>query len=252
MKIEKIKKTGNKYKLILEDKSQITTYDDVIIKNNLLFNPDVDSEVLNKINIDTEYFDIYYKTINYITRKLRSEKEVNDFIDKYEVDNKNKQEIIKKLKEIGLLNDINFVKAYISDKIYLSTSGPNKIKADLLQHDISETVINIELDKIDDTIIIDKLTKLITKKIKTNTKYAGYYLKQKIVGELTNLGYETNKIIEIYDSLKIETDDLIIKEYNKLYKKLSVKYTDKELKLKIKQKLYKLGFTIDEINKVLD
>ena len=41
-------------------------------------------------------------------------------------------------------------------------------------------------------------------------------------------------------------------EYNKLYKKLSVKYKDKELERRIKTKLYNRGFSIDEISKVME
>ena len=76
MKVEKIKKTGNKYKIVFSDNSVLKTYDDVIINNGLLYNHEIDSDTLNKLNIDTNYYDIYYKTINYITRKLRSEKEI--------------------------------------------------------------------------------------------------------------------------------------------------------------------------------
>jgi len=251
MKIEAIKKTGKKYKLNLEDNSNILTYDDVIINNGLLFNLDIDNEKLNKINIETEYFDIYYKTINYITRKLRSEKEINIFMDKYTINDKTKKEIIKKLKELGLINDENFVKAYISDKIHLSTSGPIKIKKELLEHDIEETLIDEHLDKISVEIVEEKITKLINKKIKNNTKYSGFHLKQKIIAELSNLGFEGSMVVNIYDSLNTD-NNVIVKEYEKLYKKLSMKYSDKELEWKVREKLYQKGFTVDEINSVLE
>ena len=41
MKIEKIKKSGRKYKIVLENKDTITTYDDVIINNGLLYNKNI-------------------------------------------------------------------------------------------------------------------------------------------------------------------------------------------------------------------
>ena len=234
MKVEKIKKTGNKYKIVFSDNTVLKTYDDVIINNGLLYNHEIDSEILNKLNIDTNYYDIYYKTINYITRKLRSEKEVNQFIDKNDVSNKDKEEVIRKLKEIGLINDINFVKAYVSDRINLSNDGPLKIRKSLLEHDISSDIIDDAIDNIDNNLIIDKLSKLINKKI-NSSKYSGYVLKQKILNDFINLGY--NK-------------ELIIKEYEKLYKKLSLKYSGIELQNKIKNKLYQKGFTMDEINNI--
>ena len=82
MKIEKIQKLkNNKYKILLENKEIITTYDDVILQNNLLFKNDVSSELLNKINNETLYYDCYNKVLKFIDKKLRSEKEIEEWVD---------------------------------------------------------------------------------------------------------------------------------------------------------------------------
>lgn len=249
MKISKISKTGTKYKITLEDNSVIKTYDDVIINNGLLYHKEVSLDDLNKINNDTNYYDIYYKTVNYITKKLRSEKEIIEFIDKNNVTKKDKEKVIKKLKEINLINDENYVKAYVSDRINLSSDGPFKIKEDLLKHNILEDVIDNAINKLDEDLLTEKLTKLINKKM-LNPKYTGYRLKQKIVSELSLLGYNRDLIISIYENKEIDNSDLLKKEYNKLYKKLSLKYKGYELESKIKTKLYQKGFTMEEINSV--
>ncbi len=245
MKIEKIKKNGKKYIIILDNGLEIKTFDDVIINNGLLYNKIIDDDLLDKINKENDYYNIYYKVVNYISKKLRSEKEIIDFLDKNNILDKNK--IINKLKSINLINDLNFAKAYISDRINLSNDGIYKIKNDLLKHNIDLGIIDNELSKIDDEIINKKIEKLINKKIK-NSKYTGFKLKYKVVNELINLGYDKSKISEIYDNLDIKNDDLIIKEYNKLYNQLSKKYQGKELEYKINVKLYNKGFTKEEID----
>ena len=246
MKINKIKKQGKKYKIILEDGSEIKTFDDIIIKYNLLYHKTIDSILLEKIIKDNEYYEVYNKVLNLISKKIRSEKEINEFLDKYDVD---KNKIITKLKSINLINDKLFAKAYISDKINLSNEGIDKIKNDLLKHNIDLNIIEEELSKIDEDLIDKKIIKLINKRTK-NSKYTGIKLKYKIVNELINLGYDKYKIIEIYDSLDIKNDNLIVKEYNKLYKQLSKKYSSKELEYKINAKLYNKGFTSEEINNI--
>lgn len=251
MKIEKIKKSGKKYKIVLENNDVITTYDDVIINKGLLYHKQVNTNVLNEINKETSYYDIYYKCVNYITRKLRSEKEINEYIDSLKASDIDKKNIIDKLKEVDLINDLNYTKAFISDRINLSLDGPDKIKKTLLEHNIPFELIEEELNKIDKDIINSKIEKLINKKIK-NTKYTGYVLKQKVINDLINLGYSKNDIVEIYDNIKASNDDLLKKEYGRLYKKLSLKYSDKELYNKIKIKLYQKGFSIDEINGILN
>ncbi len=251
MKIEKIKKIGKKYKILLSNGSEIKTYDDVILNYGLLYHKTIDSDLLNKINNDNNYYEIYYKTVNYITKRLRSEKEINEYIDKNKVTNKDKEKLVKKLKENNLINDLNFAKAYIADKINLSNIGLDKIRNDLLMHNISVEIIDSELAKVDNNLIKEKLKKLIAKKIK-NSKYTGYKLKFKIVNELINLGYDKDDILEIYDNISVDNTENIKKEYDKLYKKLSNKYQNKDLERMIKSKLYNRGFSIEEINKFIE
>lgn len=251
MKIEKIKKTGKKYKILLSDGSEIKTYDDVILKYGLLYHKTIDNELLNKINNDNNYYEIYYKTVNYITKRLRSEKEINIYIDKNNITKSDKEKLIKKLKEINLINDLNFTKAYINDKINLSNVGLDKIRSELLSHNIPSDLIDNELNKIDNDLIEEKLKKLINKKVK-NSKYTGYKLKYKIVNELINLGYDKSQILELYDTISVDNTENIKLEYDKLYKKLSNKYSDKELERKIKTKLYNRGYSIEEISKVME
>ena len=246
MKINKIKKNGKKYKIILDNGLEIKTFDDVIINNNLLYNKIIDDELLDKINKENEYYDVYNKVLNLISKRIRSEKEISEFLDKYNVD---KNKIIDKLKSINLINDKNFTKAYISDRINLSNDGIDKIKTDLLKHNIDINLIMEEIAKIDDDLIDKKIEKLIIKKTK-NSNYSGFKLKYKVVNELINLGYDKSKIVEIYDNLNIKNDDVIINEYNKLYNKLSKKYQDKELEYKINMKLYNKGFTKEEIENI--
>lgn len=246
MKIDKIKKSGKKYKIVLEDGTEIKTFDDVIINYNLLYHKDIDDILLNKIIKDNAYYEVYNKVLNLISKKIRSEKEINEFLDKYDVD---RNKIINKLKSINLINDKLFAKAYISDKINLSNEGIDKIKNDLLKHNIDLNIIEEELSKIDNDLINKKIEKLINKKIK-NSKYTGYKLKYKVVNELINLGYDKYTIIEIYDSLDIKNDNLIVNEYDKLYRQLSKKYSGKELEYKINTKLYNKGFTKEEIDNI--
>ena len=249
MNIEKIKKVGKKYKILLENGDEIKTYDDVIINYGLLYKKGIDNDLLNKITIDNNYYDIYYKTVNYITKKLRSEKEINSYIDKNNPNNADKEKIINKLKQINLINDTNFVKAYIADKINLSNEGPNKIYKSLLEHNIKEELILSELNKIDDGIISDKLTKMIAKRVK-NTKYSGYKLKYKILSELVNLGYDKTLILEKLENINIDQD--INKEADKIYRNLSKKYQGETLIYKLKTKLYNKGFQLDETNNYID
>ena len=119
-----------------------------------------------------------------------------------------------------------------------------------MDFDISE--INNALSKIDKEIFKDKINKIILKKQNMNHKYSLGLLKNKLRGELYNLGYEEDMISYALSNLKSDDKSIIKKEYDKLYNKLSKKYVGNELKYNIKQKLYSKGFNIELINEYLD
>lgn len=249
MEIKNIKKLkSGKYKIEIDD-TKITTYDDVIINNNLLYKKNIDNKLLENINIETSYYDIYNKVIKYISIKLRSKKEILEYLNKNKVEENDKNKIIKDLTNAGLLNDENFAKAFISDKIYLSNDGRLKIKKELLEHNINEVIIDKYLYSYEESIFEEKLSKLMTKKIKTS-KYNGYLLKQKLFYEFNNLGYENDIITKVYNSIDINSN--IDEYFEKYYKSLSKKYSGNDLINKLKNKLYSRGYSIEEINEKIN
>lgn len=251
MKVQIVGKTkSGKYKVKVDDKT-INTYDDVLINNKLIYKKEIDNDMLNKINKDNIYYDAYNKTLSYILKHQRALSEVIEYLDKFEISDNEKNKIIDRLKSNGLINDIQYARSYISDSINLSKDGPNKIKKYLLEKNIDEIVIDEELSKIDEDILIDKVLKYIKKKFDSNTKYSKYQLKQKISLELINLGYDKDLIDSLINNFDFNENDLLEKEYDKIYNKLSKKYNGYELSNKIKQKLYSKGFDINLISELI-
>ena len=248
-KVSKLK--NNKYKIFFDNES-IITYDNVIIENDLLFKKSIDQEAYNKILIDTEFYTIYNLTLNSIMRKRKSENEVRKFLSKYNIENRKKEDIIKKLKSINLINDEDYCKAYINDQIYISKKGINRIKKELVNKKISEETINNSIQDIDKTVIYDNLKKTIMKKIKQNNKYSKNYIKHKIANEMINNGYEKSDIFSILEEIELDDTTIIKKEFNKAYITLSKKYSDTKLKEKVIQKLASKGFNLEDVKKLLD
>ena len=251
MKIDKISKNkSGKYKVIFDNNESLTTYDDVILNHGLLFKKDLSSEEINDINIESKYYDFYNKTVKFISVKMRSLKEIVNFLDKNGVEEADKQKIIAKLKEIKLIDDKRYANAYLQDRLILSSDGPHKIKQGLKNNDITDEIIDEVFAQVDNTQVYDKLVKLIQKRIKINHNKSNFMLKQKIMNDMINLGYEKEMIAEILEN-KIESNNRVINsEYNKLKTKLSQKYSGNELEEQVKIKLRQKGFSLDEINSI--
>ncbi len=253
LKISKIKKTNSgKYNLILDNNEKITTYDEVILNNNLLYNNAIDSEMLNKINTDTKHYNIYNKVLKLIGIRLRSEKEIKDYLIKNNIEYDEINSILSKLKSIGLINDKSFTKAFILDKINFSNNGPSKIRQELQSHNIDGFIIDEELNNIDSSVYLEKIKKIIVKKVKANKKYSNYILKQKIIADLVNLGFYRDDINNCLSSIEFGNDNLIDNVYDKVYRNLCLRYEGNELYNKIKEKLYQKGFTLSEIEDVIN
>lgn len=242
MKIEKItKQKSGKYKLLFDDDSTLITYDEVVLNHNLLFHKEIDSETLHQIEYDTNYYQLLNEAIKHITKRLRSELEVKTYLEKRTSDLYLIDDIIGNLKQKNYIDDYRFAKSYINDKLNFNNLGLLRIKNDLLHLGIDEDIIEKTINK-KDFSCNNKLEKIIDKKIKSNHKYSSFYLKQKIVNDLINMGYEREEIIRILDTYYIDDSIMKDKEYKRLYRKLQVKYQGKELEYQINKMLKLKGF----------
>jgi len=246
MKINKIKAKKNKYEILFDNGETLTTYDELMIKYNILYHKEIDEKTITNIKKENSFYETYNSIITYINKRYRSEFEVKEYLKKYELSPNEINKIIEKLKTTNLLNDVTFTKAYINDKLNFTNIGPNKIRKELQGHQIEETIINNVFNKIDDELFKSKIKKIIAKKIQQNKKYANNILKQKIMFDLINQGYAKEMILEELNKANLKND--ITSIYNKYYNKYSLKYTGYELDFYINQKLYALGYTKDDID----
>lgn len=252
MKILKYKKIGkDKYKITLDDNKEIELYEDVIVKNNLLLNKEIEDDKLDALLKQNEEEKNYFLALKYISIKMRSIKEIKNYLSKKNVSNNVIQNIVKRLIKEGYLNDALFVKAFINDQINLTLNGPIKIKNELLKHDINKDVIDEEISKIDNNLIKEKLNKLLKKQLKIK-KGSYNSVKNKLINHFINLGYYKEDILNEISLLDIKTDDTKLKkDYERLYSKYKSKYNGDKLNYFIMQKLYLKGYTKEDISKVI-
>ncbi len=248
MKVEKVKKLKNgKYKIIFDNDSSLITYDDIIINNMLFDGKKVDNAILSNISIDNAFYDVYNKLVKMISVKWRSQKEIVAYMEKNDVSVKDQAKIIDKLLKNGLLNDTRYANCYALDAINLSKNGPYKIRQNLEEQGIPEDIINETIANIDYEEIGNNLKIIIEKKVRLNHKHSSFQLKTKLYNELISLGYDAKDINDNLNKMVKSDSTIAKKEYDRLYKKYSKKYSGNELNYKIKQTLYQKGFNYSEI-----
>lgn len=202
MKIDKYEKINkNMYRIYFENGEIIDTYEEIILKFNLLIKKELQTKEYPSVISLTNIYEKYYKTLKYIAIRVRSKKEVKDYLKKNNTEDEDIEYIIKLLEKNNYLNDKIYTELFIKDKLNFTNWGYYKIINSLRNNDIDNNIINEYLKLLDYSIMYDRLYSLIEKYLKINKIKDKYKFKNKLYNHFMTLGYESNMILEIYNEL---------------------------------------------------
>jgi regulatory protein len=224
---------------------------DVLIKFQLKKGMELDDFSFMEIQYQDDIRKAYNKAVHYLARRMRSEKEINDYLVSKEIDEPVINEILHKLTAQKYINDEEFALAYVRTQANTTDKGPNVIKMELKEKGITEGILIQALEEYPLEQQIDKAAKISKKFYDKNTKESLKIQKQKLENLLLRKGY-TYEVINIAvneASIKNEDDEemaAIRFQGEKIHRKLS-KYSGFEYEQRMKQALYRKGFPIELI-----
>lgn len=244
-----VKKEKNKLYLILDNEKIILEQETILAyQEDFLLSSDVDTDKLNQIKFDNEFFYLYKLTIRRL-KKAYTKSEIRNYLKSKTNNIAIIDKILKKLEYNKYINDVEYVKLYIENKKY--QYGPKIIENRLLEKGISKKNILNNFDTYDEELLIEKI---VSKNIsKISGSKMGY--QNKLISKLISKGFNedmSHKVvkrqlrhIEYSEVLSLEND------YKKIFNKFITKIEDKnELKRTIRIKLLNKGYLIDNIKKV--
>lgn len=198
-KIEVQKKNKERVNLFLDDEYAFSLSMELVYKEGLKKNDEVDSKKLEILAEQESLIRCKNSALRIIEKSYKTEKEV---IEKLRLKGYGDTAInrsIEFLKEYNFINDLNYTKAFINDK--LNSVGSQKIKYNLLQKGISKEIIEEELynsNKENERNVAFNLAKkkvnIIKKKENDNYKISG-----KLYRYLISKGYSydiTNEVVK--------------------------------------------------------
>lgn len=244
MKILKYEKKKNgMYQVFFDNGNNIDLHEQIILKYDLLIKKEANDKEISVMLDENKKYIYYNLAIKYISTKMRSKKEIKEYLLKNNADINTVNEVIDILIKENYLNDLLYSKAFVNDHILLSNDGPNKIRMKLNELGVEENDISDSLSEFTPILQKERIERIAKKQLAINRNKSANALKNKIMDYLYNLGYDKSIIIEVVSNLSFKDDsDLAKKEYEKIYKKLSRKYSGNELELRVRQKMYALGF----------
>lgn len=190
----------NIYNVYLSNGEVLELDESVITNNELLLKKRIDNDLYDKLKRDNKICILVNASIKYINVRLRSIKEIKDYLLKKEEDTNLIDEVISRLIKMGYLDDRRFTEAYIKDKLNFTSWGDYKIINELNKLGISSLDIEDNTDLLNDDILNERMRKIIDKDIRTNKKYSGLKLKNKIYNHLLTSGYSKEKVISLINS----------------------------------------------------
>ncbi len=252
MKILKYTKLkNNKYRVDFECES-LEIYDDLIIKYELLLKKKLKEEEFQSLKNENNNLTGYYLALKYLNTKERTKKEVRDYLKKKDISLSSIELAVKKLEDMGYINESRYITYYLNDSLKFSNDGPSKIKQKLKDLGIEVSLIEQELSLVPEKVWKNKIQKLVEKRMSMNHSYSQSFFKNKLANYLFSLGYPLEFTTSFLENLVFQKDESIIKkEKDKLERKLSRKWSGEQLNYQIRLKLFQKGFTKDEIENIL-
>ena len=207
----------------------------------------MDEITLIEADLYNQECDVYYVALNSIQHRFRSVYDLKMLLIKKEYPIDLIDRAIAKLISQGYLDDRSFTRSYINSQMITTNKGPFKIEKELLQKKVDSNIIKSEITQFTDDEQCIRIHKIINKLMKNNHSRGGNVLKQKIFNDLKLLGYDITLIQSCLSDYSFESNSLIAKrEYDKLYRKYSRKYSGQELVNKIREKMYLKGLKYEE------
>lgn len=139
------------------------------------------------------------KLMRYCTYQERCHKEVEQKLRNYYLTKNEQQEVIMKLIDENFLNEERFTKAFVNDKFRLQKWGRHRITRELKFRQISEYLIRVGMQEIEEEEYLNTFDHLFNKKLRSIQEKNPLKLKKKVADFLFRKGYESELI---YDRLQ--------------------------------------------------
>jgi regulatory protein len=234
------------------EKYAFSVDEDVLIKYGMKKGMELDEFTQIEILYQDTVRKAFGTAIQYLAIRMRSEKEVKDYLKQKEIEESVIQEVIHRLYGLKYLNDEEFALAFMRTQINTTDKGPNVIKLELMEKGISESIIKSVQTEFTYDLQLSKVIQLCQKAQKKQRKDSTYIFEQKLKQALSRKGYSFSIIdeamVELKDSLLNE--DIELEAIKKQGEKAVRKYGNDSYK--IKQFLYGKGFGMDQIEDYLN
>jgi len=259
-KITRQKELKDRYNIFThkngKDEYAFSVDETILVKYQLRKGMELDSLLLNEIQYNDEIRKGYHRAVKYISSVKRTVSEVESHLSSKLENKALVSEVIAKLKEMKFLDDEDYAYSYVRTQRNTTSKGPEVIKRELREKGIAEPLILAAMEELSYEDQIEAAVRLAVKFLDSKKKESSRIILQKLEQMLVRKGYTSDIIRDVKNAPEVQAFDndelAALRVQGEKARRKYGKYTDYEFTQKMKQFLYRKGFTMELIEQYLN
>ncbi|WP_088043494.1 recombination regulator RecX [Bacillus sp. EAC] len=228
---------------------------DTLVKFNLKKGMSFEPFELEEIILADQIRKAYLSSIVYLSRMMRTKKEIEQYLLKQEFTAETIQTTTIRLENEGYINEEKYSDSYVRTSVNTTLKGPVIIRNELITKGIKNPVIENSLKHYSFEKQVQHAVQLCQKKVSSLNRYSSSQKKLKLEELLRRKGFTSSIITIAIEETEYESEEdeelqaLLVhaRKANRKYDKLD----NWEHNQKMKSALFRKGFSIELIEKAL-
>lgn len=255
------KRKKNRYNIFTDDGNGeeygFSVDEDILIKYHLRKGMELEDAMIIELKKLDTIEKSYSKAIHYLGYRMRTEKEMRDYLKKQEVDHEHISIIINRLFDRDLLNDVEFANMFVRTRINTTSKGPTLVRQELTVKGVSSHIASEAIVAYTYEVQYEKALQTAKKRMNRTNRNSLRKQIQQLQAYLMRNGFSGDVIRDVVAEVQetMDTDserDAVLHQGERLFRRHERKLQGRELLNKLKQGLYQQGFNKAAIEQFID
>jgi regulatory protein len=193
----KPQKNKKRFNIYLDGKFAFGLPAETLVKVGLKIDQEISEKKIETLIKEDEFIKFYDRVLKFLSYRPRSEKEIQDWFKRKKVGSETQKLIEKKLRRYHYLNDQEFTRWWIEQRMTFRPFGKRRLSLELRQKGISKEIIEEQLDSLKNEELSQLAEKVAKKKLKVLENLPYFEARQKLTAFLARRGFRWEIIKEV-------------------------------------------------------
>lgn len=188
--IKQQKRSTERFSLYIDGRYSFSLGDLALSNSGLRIGQELSGDEVERWQSQALEAKAYNAALGQLSYRRRSRRELADYLKRKEYDEEISASVIRRLEDLGLIDDAAFASAWIADRQLLRPRSRRTLQVELMKKGIERDTIADALSQVSEDSQLDALTGLIERK----RRQSAYADPQKLMAFLARQGYGYDQI----------------------------------------------------------